>query len=358
VTSRQKTASVPAPIRGTSPAADAQRVGPACLIPDLLRQFGVDPADVLAEVGLPPDAIDSPEARLSYAVFTRLLAAAAERAGCEHFGLLIGRRTGLDFLGPVGELTRHSPTVGDGLRNYVVHHHLYSRAGIVFLLTEGDVTALGLSVDHPDTDGVAQHQDGALAIMLNVMRELTSPDWLPDEFLLAHRAPEDRKPYRQAFPRRLRFDAEFTGVRFASSVLQRPVPTADRNRYAVAEAQLAAIGRRSLVNDLRRALRVELMHGEASGDRVAQTLAMHRRTLNRRLKAAGTTFQALLDEVRCDAARHYLLLTRMPLVDIAAALGYSDASAFSRAFRRWTGTVPARFRQRGAGLSAVPMPAR
>jgi len=346
------------PLRGISPAADAQRVGPASVIPDLLRQFGVDPADVLAEVGLPPDAIDSREARLPYADFTRLLAVAAERAGCDHFGLLIGRRTGLDYLGPVGELTRHSPTVGDGLRNYVVHHHLYSRAGIVFLLTEGDVTTLGLSVDHPSTDGVAQHQDGALAIMLNVMRELTSPDWLPDEFLLAHRAPEDRRPYRQAFPRRLRFDAEFTGVRFASSVLQQSVPTADRNRFAVAEAQLAAICRRSLVNDLRRALRVELMRGDASGNRVAQTLAMHRRTLNRRLKAAGTTFQVLLDEVRCDAARHYLLLTRMPLVDIAAALGYSDASAFSRAFRRWTGTVPARFRQRGVALRAVARTAR
>jgi len=355
---RKNTSSAPVPIRGMVPAADAQRIGPACLIPDLLRQFGVEPAAVLAELGLPPNAIDSPEARLSYAVFTRLLAVAAERAGCDHFGLLIGRRTGLDYLGPVGELTRHSPTVGDALRNYIVHQHLYSRAGIVFLLTQGNATSLGFSVDHPDTNGVAQHQDGVLAIMLNVMRELTSPDWLPDEFLLAHRAPQDRKPYRWAFPRRLRFDAEFTGVRFASSVLQQPVPTADRNRFAVAEAQVAAIGRRSLVSDLRRALRVELMRGEASGDRVAQTLAMHRRTLNRRLKATGTTFQALLDEVRCDAARHYLLLTQMPLVDIAAALGYSDASAFSRAFKRWTDTVPARFRQRGVALRAVEKTAR
>lgn len=323
-------------------------------MPDLLRQFGVDPAALLAEFGLPADALDSGDRRLPYGLFARLLDAAAQRTGCAHFGLLLGRRAGLGELGPVGELTRHSPTVGDALRNYVVHHHLYSRGGIVFLFTEGDATYLGLSIYHPSTNGTAHHHDGALAIMLNVMRELTTRDWLPDEFLLAHSAPADRAPFRQAFPRHLRFDAEFTGLRFQAAVLHRPVPAADCNRFQIAEAQVAAIARRSLTNDLRRALRVELMRGDASGDRVAQMLKLHRRTLNRRLKEIGTTFQAVLDEVRLDAARHHLLLTKMPLVDISAALGYGDVSSFTRAFRRWTGTTPDAFRRREARLRAVP----
>jgi AraC-like DNA-binding protein len=112
----------------------------------------------------------------------------------------------------------------------------------------------------------------------------------------------------------------------------------------VAERQVAAAERRSLVNDLKRVLRVEMLRGATSASHVAQILKLHRRTLNRRLSDCGTSFQQLLDEVRYDSARHLLHLTRMPLAHIAASLGYAEASAFTRAFRRWSGTTPTQFR--------------
>jgi AraC-like DNA-binding protein len=324
------------------------------LVPALLRQFGVDPAAVLAAEGLAPDALDRPDGRMPFAAIARLLGTAAEFTGCAHFGLIVGQRTGLNQLGPVGELTRCSPTVGDALRTFVVHHHLNSRGGVVFLLAQGDKAVLGFSTYHPNTVGIEQHHDGVLAIMLNAMRELASPDWLPDEFMLAHSRPGDPAPTRKAFSRHLRFGAEFTGMRFPSSVLAQRVPSADPTRFAMIEAQVSAISHRSLVHDLRRALRIELLRGDASEDRAAQTLELHRRTLNRRLKQAGTTFQDVLDSVRRDGAMHYLQLTQLPLVDIAAALGSADVSTFTRAFTRWTGKPPGRARRAQRPLRGVP----
>jgi AraC-like DNA-binding protein len=99
-----------------------------------------------------------------------------------------------------------------------------------------------------------------------------------------------------------------------------------------------------LVAQLRRALRILLLGGRSSGDEVAQVLSLHRRTLDRRLRAQSITFQQILDEVRFEAARQLLDATTMPLTDIAASLGYTESSAFSRAFQRWSGTAPSRRR--------------
>ena len=75
-------------------------------------------------------------------------------------------------------------------------------------------------------------------------------------------------------------------------------------------------------------------------------LAMHRRTLNRRLKAQGMTFQEILDQVRYEVARELLAETQVAIDDIAAALGYASVSPFVRSFGRWSGTTPGRWRRR------------
>jgi AraC-like DNA-binding protein len=88
-----------------------------------------------------------------------------------------------------------------------------------------------------------------------------------------------------------------------------------------------------------------LLHGKNSGADLAQVLAMHRRTLNRRLHAEGTTFQQVLDRVRFAVPKELIEDSRVALHDIAAALGYAGLAPFMRAFRRWTGTTPGAWRQ-------------
>jgi AraC-like DNA-binding protein len=97
-------------------------------------------------------------------------------------------------------------------------------------------------------------------------------------------------------------------------------------------------------DEVRRLLRTRLTSRHCSADDTAELLAMHRRTLSRHLKSDGMGYRAITNEIRFEIARQLLQDTQAPLGEIAAALGYSEASAFTRAFRRWSGQTPTAWR--------------
>ena len=99
-----------------------------------------------------------------------------------------------------------------------------------------------------------------------------------------------------------------------------------------------------LPDDIRRLLRTRLTSRRCSAAEIAGLLTMHRRTLSRKLKIRGTGYRAIAKQTRFEIARQLLEDTDVPLGEIAAALGYSEASAFTRAFRRWSGRTPTAWR--------------
>jgi AraC-like DNA-binding protein len=197
-----------------------------------------------------------------------------------------------------------------------------------------------------------QFYDAILAGTFNFLRELAGPAWLPAEIFIPHARPRDVAPYRRLLKVQPRFDAEFCAIRFDARWLAHPVENADPARRTSALARLEAAGPGEFRDRVMRAVRTVLLHGKHSGDDVAQMLSMHRRTLNRRLKAQGTTFQRVLDQVRFDVACHLLGQSDIPLDDVAATLGYAGVSPFMRTFRRWAGTTPGQWR-RAAALARV-----
>jgi AraC-like DNA-binding protein len=176
------------------------------------------------------------------------------------------------------------------------------------------------------------------------VRELCGSGWEPAEVLIPHSAPRDARHYRNLFHVLPRFDSEYAALRFRASWMDRPVLGADRERRRQAEENLAACAP-SLLQHVYRALRVQLLMGECSGNNVASALTMHRRTLNRRLQEQGTTFQHCLDQVRFEVACQLLSTSHVSLDDVAATLGYASVSPFMRTFRRWSGTTPAQWRR-------------
>jgi AraC-like DNA-binding protein len=322
-----------------------QRVGGLVEVPGLLRAFGVQPAEVLSHVGLSTDALDHMDNRIAFATADALLGECVARTGCPHFGVLIGSRWGLAQFGALGELMRHSPTVGEALRSLAIYQRLNSDVGAVFVLEHEGTLSVGYAlyrqpVRHPD-----QIYDVAMAITCNLLRELCGARWTASEVMFSRAAPLDQTPYRQHFRAPLRFDREHSAVRFAAHWQEQPIRGADPERRRALSAAFEATDSGQLILQLHRALRLLLLTGTSSGDALAQTLSMHRRTLNRRLRAQGTTFQKVLDEVRFEVARHLLEHTRSPIEEVAAALCYADVSAFMHAFRRWTGTTPAQWRK-------------
>lgn len=321
-----------------------QRVGVFVALAGLLSEFQVDPVPLLAAHGLVHESLADPDARVPYAAIGALLATCAERTGCDHFGLLLGQRASLSYLGILAEIARNSPTVGEALCAFSVNQHLYSGGGAVYLFQDGDEITFGYAIYHTGLRGCEQIHDLAMAQILTGVRELCGGQFQPRVIELSRRAPADAAPYQRAFPVPVVFECVNSAMRFGADVMQRPIADADPARLRELLTLLEAAGRHNLLNRLRRTLRIQLLRGDTTGDHAAQMLELHRRTLNRRLMRRGTTFQNVLDQVRFDAARHLLHLTRIPVPRIASSLGYSNASSFTRAFRRWSGETPARYR--------------
>ncbi|PWB64294.1 MAG: AraC family transcriptional regulator [Betaproteobacteria bacterium] len=324
-------------------------VGALTAVPGLIRELGVDPGPVLAAAGLQANALDEPSGRIPYEGFVRLLREAAARTACPHFGLLVGGAWHVADLGVTGELMRHSPTVGEGLDEFVVNHHLNSAGGAAFVVKREGFVDFGYAIYIPVEGTTAVVYDAVLAAAVNVLRDLCGEDWNPSEVLLQRPAPADLAPYRQHFRAPLRFGAEFAAIRFPERTLALAIAGAETARLEQARARVAAAGRATLVRQASRVLRTLLLHGKGSGDDVAQALSLHRRTLNRRLSAQGTTFQKVLDAVRFAVARELLRDSDISIAEIATALAYADYVSFTRAFKRWEGTSPGAWRKRSRG---------
>jgi AraC-like DNA-binding protein len=111
-----------------------------------------------------------------------------------------------------------------------------------------------------------------------------------------------------------------------------------------------------LADQVRRLLRAEFIQSPWSGQAVARHLALHRRTLSRRLRAEGTSFRAVASQMRFETAKQLLADTNMTLAQISACLGFSEAAAFTHAFRRWAGTTPSIWRQASRPPEGLPDP--
>jgi AraC-like DNA-binding protein len=322
-----------------------QRVGGLVGLPQLIRQLGGDPEAVLLEAGLERSALDNADGRIPYAAFARVLDRAARSTGCEHIGLLAGRLHHLSSLGLVGELVRNSPTVGRALEALTVFQHLNSEGGLAFLLKRGDYVDLGYAPYHATGAGVAQVCDAALATGMNIMLELCGPTWKPYEVFLPHAKPRDAAQHRAFFKVVPRFDAESSVLRFPARDLARKVAGADPETRHRCEQLARSAGEPDFMQQVYRGLRRLMLQNRHSGDDLAQLLSIHRRTLNRRLRAEGTTFQRVLDEVRFEIAQDLLANSNVHLDDIAATLGYAAVTPFMRTFRRWSGTTPGQWRR-------------
>ena len=338
------------------PADPTQHVGGLSQLPALIRQFGADPLALLAEAGLAPDALDAPDRRISYAALGRFLRKSVHRTDCPHLGLLAGRMWQLADLGVAGEIMRNSTTVGQALQAFAAHQHLNSEGGLAYLIPRGDIIELGYAIYGRGATGQELIHDVALAVGFNILRELCGPDFVPVEVLFPHAAPADIWPYRNLFKVSPRFNSEVCALRFPAHWMSRRVEGADPRRLRAAQQRAAQAGAGPLLQQVYRALRVLLLTGKSSGDDLAGMLSMHRRTLNRRLRAEGMTIQQVLDETRFAVARELLAGSRVSLDDVAATLGYSGVSAFMRTFRRWSGTTPGRWRREAAHGSPAKAP--
>jgi AraC-like DNA-binding protein len=326
------------------------RIGPLMAIPDMLTELGVAPRRAFTRAGTSLRLFRNPESRIPFGTLAHLLTVCADMTGCGHFGLLVGERFRLQALGEIGHLMRNSATVGEALRALLLHLHLHDRGAVPVLLELAPSSVLlGYSAYGQGASSTAQIYDAAIAIGYRSLQELCGPSWLPTCVQFPHVRPTDAGAFRRVFRTRLLFDAAACGVVFASSWLEQPIAGTDPelrrmlNRAIARAKEQAAM---SFAEQVECALPQFVLNGATSADDVARFFGIHQRTLRKRLHADGTHLQKLVDQTRFGLARQLLMDTKLPVMEIAAALRYSDPNVFSRAFRNWAGASPRQWRER------------
>ncbi|MFO1407384.1 MAG: AraC family transcriptional regulator [Steroidobacteraceae bacterium] len=310
--------------------------------PGLISRLGGNPDDVARRAGLDPARFADLTSLVPFTVIGRYVEAAIEATGCTHFGLLLGAEEGFANLGIVGRLAEHSPTVGAALRDLAANFHVYEVGATTSITIERDVASLVYTLEQP-LGAADQVVDAALAIGNGLLRQMCGPLWAPLEVRMMRARPADTAPYRRILGERVRYGADRNAVMFPARWMGHRLEGAEpdlREYLAGRVAEMRSDAPTLFTSRVRTVMRARLLGGDCSNDRIADALAVSTRTLHRRLARDGTSFEALLDALRYDIARQMLVNSRASLAEISAALGYANASAFTRAFRRWSGRPP------------------
>jgi AraC-like DNA-binding protein len=265
-------------------------------------------------------------------------------------GLSLGQRAPESMLHVLGHLVLTCNTLREVFAVLQRYATLMLGGMEWYLAERGDVAVFGFSRPEASADTARFFADWLLAFALRIGRQYArDPRGAPLELSLAHPAPTYAQTYRQVFGCPVYFDRPSYGLTFPRVLLDRQQAHADPVLSAVLrqtadDLHRQITGASSFAERVRHALRYEQDLVNMDFDRLASRWGMTRRTLRRRLSAEGQSLSELLDEACCQQAKEELRRQDESIKEIAERLGYSETSAFHRAFKRWTGQTPSEYR--------------
>jgi len=327
------------------------------LLVEILAERGIDQAQLLAGVPIDPALLAQPEARMSAYQWTLLAMNGIRLSGDPGLGYEYGLRMRPTAHGFLGYATMSCSSMRQAMDITIRYVQARQRNFTMSLSTGAEYGEIELREKYPIPVmraffieniliGLAR---GACAILGVELRNFDDAeicfDW-PE--------PAYHAAYRERLPP-IRFGQRANLLRFPLRYLElKPVladPNASRQAIALCERELAEVG--GLDDNIGLRVCAELRQAPRGGypgvDAIAVRLHMSGRSLKRKLQAGGTSYLALLEEVRQRDAFELLQRTTLALQDIAARLGYTNPANFTRAFRKWTGESPSSYRERLRG---------
>jgi AraC-like DNA-binding protein len=327
-----------------------QRVGSLAELPALVSELGGSPEQVFAGLGIEASELKA-DRFIPVALYVELLERAARVTGRPDFALQLGLRQTTSSLGPLGRLMLLAPTLGEALSDFVGFQIGNSRGAAVYLHRVGEDFAFGIGIYDRAYRASSLPYDLSIAIGCNLIRQMTQGRVTPLEILLIRRAPADPAPYHRLAQCPVRFDQAQCCIILSAQQLAHRLPTVDAAARAAVFRQLnEALSRApwGISMKVRHALRPALLQGKDSLRDLAAAVGHHPRSLERHLKAEGTSFDAIKDQVRFAIAKELLALTNLPVGEVGASLSYGSHSSFVHAFRRWAATTPTKWRKDAA----------
>jgi AraC-like DNA-binding protein len=316
--------------------SDDHGIGVSLLRPlaGLLGRIGADEPAFLAALGVTPDT--PPTTYIDSTHVDAALAAIAERRGDAAFALTLATSAAGRPLGLFGHIVWLSSTLGDALGRAVANYGLITRRSVLTL--EGARIISRPVGTSPRGRILTELPFASLALRA---REATAGAFVPRAVRFTHAGSDDAR-YLEVFGVPVTFDAALDEVELDPAQLALPLVGADPLTLETLEAKvrdLTASREPTPDNFVERVRRIALDQLEASPDDIARTLGISTRTLRRRLDDHGISFRGVVDDVR-RALADELLGRGKTVKEVAFALGFSEPSAFSRAYKRWAGKAP------------------
>jgi AraC-like DNA-binding protein len=291
-----------------------------------------------------------PDARIAATAWDAVTREASERIADPAFGLLAGRCWHPSNLGALGYAWLSSSTLRTALGRLVRYWRLLGEASTGHLVDSpaGLTFVVERQSDDPVTNAVVV--DFVMSLVVSMCRMNAGAGLRPVTIRLRRDDPEDRTSYERFFGCSVCFASGEDSVTLSRADADRQLPTSNReiaaNMDRILAERLVRIDKDNVVARCQAHLLEQLASGAVTEEMVAKELHMSRRTLQRKLADADVTYKQLVDDTRRDLAMRYLDDAGYSITDVTFLLGFSQQSAFTRAFRRWAGISPSEYRAR------------
>ena len=317
---------------------------------EAVERAGVSRKEYLERGTVPEERLADQMARFDFTDFGRLQMLALDLSGDPALGLHLAEHASEAAFDLVGHLTSQAATFREALRVVSQYGAIVLSDFVLELSERVDVATLRYDFRRSSPLADRMHAEFAMAGFLRLLRRFASPDALPHAVYFEHAAPAHRDEYARVFLGKEHFGRPFTAIVFPRAWLdQRKLHQNERLAALLREEArrtLDAMGRSESHTDritrllhARPAFRTPSMHD------AARHLGISVRSLRRRLSEEGVSYRGLVASVLANAAKEVLQDGQASVDDAARATGYSETTAFHRAFKRWTGVTPKEFRR-------------
>jgi AraC-like DNA-binding protein len=311
---------------------------------------GIDAAAVLAAVGIDHAAPCDPQQMIPAERYYALLESIAARIDATDLPVRTGASMRLDEYGALGLAFKAATTLGDSYARVVRYARLWTGVADYEVRPTPEGTLFLLHRDGERRLGLRLSNEATLASAVALARQVCPDPLAPRAVLIRHAAPRSTAAHEDWFGCPVQFAADHDAILYDDATLARPNILGDAgiSRFLARhlDTELSRIVQEpALVAQVRAAIAQSLSGGVPRVAGIARDLGLSARSLHRRLEDHGTSFQALTEDTRRDLARGLLRQDAHALAEIAFLTGFSDQSAFTRAFRRWTGTTPGTWRR-------------
>ena len=316
----------------------------------LIEANGHDPEALYREAGIDPGLLNKPGARVPSVLVNRIWVKATEIIDDPCFGVKAHKYWHPSYIHALGYAWLASHTLREALNRFVRYLRIVSDKSFLRLEEDPDGLTLIFGFEHLDMRIPAQIDLG-MALAIHMCRLNYGEDLKPIAVNFVHAEPACAEDYFALSKAPVQFSADRDSMTFSLADVDKYLiganPQLARLNDQVMIEYLAKLDKDNIVDRVTAVIIDMLPSGGVADEKVAEQLNMSVRSLQRRLKEAGTTFRTVLEAVRKDLASTYVRDPDIELVEVAFLLGFSDQSAFSRAFKSWTGCSPSEVRKSG-----------